>query len=139
MKTPFYYDIPDVATWQSVMAERGNNYENFRITDDLDFANRADIVYDVNVNRLVGSVGEDGEYTTISNINIDFPATGQAFINSVNASVNGLRFENITLTNKKTGGSSMGDFGRLKNVENVDFYNITINAVYQASQVGCID
>jgi hypothetical protein len=40
-ETPFYYDIPDVATWQSVMAERGNNYENFRITDDLDFANRA--------------------------------------------------------------------------------------------------
>ncbi len=137
-ETPFYYDIPDVATWQSVMAERGNNYENFRITDDLDFANRADIVYDVNVNRLVGSVGEDGEYTTISNINIDFPATGQAFINSVNAGVKNLRFENITLTNKKTGGSSMGVIGKcLGNVENVDFYNITINGL-SASQVGCI-
>jgi hypothetical protein len=70
------------------MAERGDTFENFRITGDLDFANRADIVYNVNVNRLVGSVGEEGEYTTISNISIDFPATGQAFINSVNASVN---------------------------------------------------
>jgi hypothetical protein len=84
---PFYIDIPDVATWQTVMAERKDNFENFRITGNLDFGNRADIIYNVNVNRIVGNLGAEGEYSVIRNIKIDFPETGQSFINTVNAGV----------------------------------------------------
>ena len=125
---PFYIDIPDVATWQTVMAERKDNFENFRITGNLDFGNRADIIYNVNVNRIVGNLGAEGEYSVIRNIKIDFPETGQSFINTVNAGVSGLRFENISLTNKKAGGSYVGIIGNcFGNIEKVAFYNVNIN------------
>ena len=135
---PFYLDIPDVATWQSVMSERKNNYENFRITGNLDFGNRPDIVYDVNINRLVGSAGQDGQYTSVKNISIAFAQTGQGFINTANAGLNNLQFENISLTNLKAGGSAVGVIGKcLGDIEKVTFRNITIDGL-SASQVGCI-
>ncbi|MGI6606063.1 MAG: GLUG motif-containing protein [Peptococcia bacterium] len=135
---PFYIDIPDVATWQTVMAERKDNFENFRITGNLDFGNRADIIYNVNVNRIVGNLGAEGEYSVIRNIKIDFPETGQSFINTVNAGVSGLRFENISLTNKKSGGSYVGIIGNcLGNIDKVAFDNVSINGL-SATRVGCI-
>lgn len=137
-ETPFYIDIPDVATWQAVMAERKDNFENFRITGNLDFGNRTDLVYNVNVNRIVGNQGAGGEYTVIKNISLNFPETGQGFINTINADVSNLRFENINLTNTKSGGSNVGVIGKcFGNVENLEFYNVTVNAL-SASQVGCL-
>jgi len=137
-ENPFYIDIPNVDAWQTVMTERRSNFENFRITGNLDFGNRPDIIYDVNVNRIVGSKDADGQYTTIRNISIPFADTSQGFINTVNASVSNLQFENITLTNKKGGGSNVGIIGKcLGNVEQVEFYNVNIDGL-SASRVGCI-
>ncbi|HPZ71766.1 MAG TPA: hypothetical protein PLQ33_06145, partial [Peptococcaceae bacterium] len=135
---PFYLDIPDVATWQAVMAERKDNYENFRITGDLDFGNRPDIIYNVNVNRLVGNIGPGGESTVIRNVTINFPETGQGFINTVNANMSNLRFENINLTNAKSGDSNTGVISKCFGmVESVEFYNVEINGL-STSHVGCI-
>lgn len=135
---PFYFDIPDVATWQAVMAERKDNFENFRITGNLDFGNRPDLIYNINVNRLVGNPGPEGECKVIRNISLNFPETGQGFINTINASVSNLRFENINLTNTKSGGSNVGVISKcFGTVENLEFYNVTVNGL-SANNVGCI-
>ena len=103
---PFYLDIPDVATWQAVMAERKDNYENFRITGDLDFGNRPDALFTTLMSTGWWKYWSRGESTVIRNVTINFPETGQGFINTVNANMSNLRFENINLTNAKSGDSN---------------------------------
>ena len=125
--TQFYKEIYTFEDWQSI---QNGTYQNYRIMQDIDFANKN------NVNCKITAARLEGANENIKLKNIDVPEDN-SLIEAVNLEIKNLKFENIKVkTNKVL--SNFGIFSNLKgNINNVSFKSIEIDAK-SCSNVGVI-
>ena len=124
IKQQFYKEIYSFEDWQSI---EDGTYQNYRLMNDLDFANRKDIKTNVTIGRLEGSADES--IKTIKNIDLKFDTADNSFIKNIMYKMTNIKFENVSIINY----SKSGDYSNLiKNnngiIENLQFESIEINA-----------
>lgn len=119
----FYKDLKTYEDWQQISTEVA---ENYRLTGDIDFQNYENINHNVLFNRLEGI----GDGYTLKNITLNLDESFQGLIGLINNSMKNISFENINITQTKSGTTYyVGVIVNSKgNIENVNFKNITINA-----------
>ena len=120
----FYKEIYSFEDWQSI---EDGTYQNYRLMNDLDFANRKDVKTNVTIGRLEGAA--DGSIKTIKNINLEFDTADNSFIKTVMYKMTNIKFENVNITNT----AKSGDYSNLirnnnGNIEDLQFENVEINA-----------
>ncbi len=124
----FYRDLAKFEDWQAVDE---HTHENYRLTNDIDFAGKTNVKTNVSFGRLEGI---NGEMHTIKNINVTISSDYSGLISSITNNMSNVSFENITLnsTYQKIDDADGISFGLVVinygDVENVKFKNVTINA-----------
>ena len=120
----FYKEIYSYEDWQSI---EDGTYQNYRLMNDLDFANRKDIKTNVTIGRLEGTA--DGSIKTIKNINLKFDTEDNSLIKTVMYKLTNIKFEDVNINND----SKSGNYSNLiKNnngeISNLEFDRVTINS-----------
>jgi hypothetical protein len=131
-----YLDIPTAQDWLEKMAsdKHGQTYENIRITGDLDFtALNASLptAADVRVNRLSGMKMVNGAPArpTVKGIDLTFAQTGMGFVKNVNALLENISFEDITISQTPAGGEYTGIVSKATGtVANLHFEDVYIES-----------
>lgn len=144
--TPLYREISNALQWQQVMAAYGQNYENFRITGNIDFStlsNPASAVKDLRLNRLEADLlnGQVQYFIGASTpLTLTQTVSNTSFITDLTGMVSGLEFKNLSLdyATKNLTGNKCGVIGTLTGTGgHLKFTNIGISA--KAIQfIGCI-
>lgn len=133
-----YKDIPRIEVWNQYInkTELRNygNYENYRITGNIDFSTDA---WDKNakLGRLIGGNLSGGKYKLT---NIKYDGKSENFIFRLNSELSNISIENCTEI-KPNGRDCAGLIGTsAANIFNVDFKNINITNTTQNQFVGII-
>ena len=132
INTPFYKEIYSYEDWQTI--EIGT-YQNYRLMNDIDFANREDIKTEVTIGRLEA----EGEPKKLKNIKIAIDKSETGLIKNVRNSIKNITFENIEITSSTSSTiQNIGIIGTTAGTyENIEFSNIKIQTK-NAERVGCI-
>ena len=124
----FFKELYSYNDWQSI--EEGT-YQNYRLMQDIDFAERNDVKQNVTIGRL------ESEGYAIKNMNVKLNGANEGIIGSITLSLKGVVFENITIEND----SSVSYVGVINNntaeINNITFKNINLLTT-QCSYVGMI-
>lgn len=124
----FYRDLAKFEDWQAVDE---HTHENYRLTQDIDFAGKTNVKTNVSFGRLEGI---NGEMHALKNINVTLPNDYSGLISAVTTNMSNVSFENITLnsTYQSVNDSYGVSFGvvviNFGDIENVNFKNINIDA-----------
>ena len=120
-----FADIYSVETWTYFINEANNygNYENYRITADISFANTG-YTYNAKLGRLKGDTGVGEGIATLSGINLSGPRTN--FIFRLNTEMSNLAFENCSIISSERDGVGLVG-ASAADVYDISFKNITIN------------
>ena len=132
INTPFYKELYTYEDWQTI--EIGT-YQNYRLMNDIDFANREDIKTEVTIGRLEA----EGEPKKLKNIKIAIDKSETGLIKNVRNSIKNITFENIEITSSTSSTiQNIGIIGTTTGTyENIEFSNIKIQTE-NAERVGCI-
>ena len=124
-----YRKINSIEQWSQIATYP--DYENYTVTQDIDFASYSGYATDVKIGRLEGN-GYTLKNITLKNVSL---------IQQVNSAITGLNFENINIT-----ASGTTNIGLIKvsngKISNCTFKNIVINNTYKStgtiSEIGLI-
>ncbi|MCI5620129.1 MAG: hypothetical protein MR355_00970 [Lachnospiraceae bacterium] len=111
-----YMDIPTVEKWNEIQSRP--EYENYRITADLDFSGR-EFSKDLNIGRLIGNGKK-----TLKNVN--FKGQGVNLIACLNGGMENIILQDSSVVNEKTGdcaGFIGVSNGKIKDCE---FRNVSV-------------
>lgn len=132
-----FANIYNVETWTHFINEANNygNYENYRITKDINFANMG-YTYNAKIGRIKGDTGVGEGTATLSGINLSGPRTNLIF--RLNTEMTNLAFENCSITSAERDGVGLVG-ASAADVYNMSFKDITIdNATEKISTTGLI-
>lgn len=117
----------------------GQSYQNIKIDGTVDFSRgslsqQAMAVY---LNIRAGKV-KGTDQAVLTGLSYTASKSSEAVFSDISGSIDGIRFENMTLDDSVNGGSSIGMIGHLQgNGSNLTFTNVTVKGG-TASEVGCI-
>lgn len=124
-----YREINSVTQWSLIPTYP--EYENYRITQDLDFELFSTYATEVNIGRL------DGNGYTFRNINL----TNKNFIGQINSALVDINFENVTINSNVTTNVGLVEVCNGK-VSDCNFKDVTVNHTYKStgtlSEIGLI-
>ena len=137
--TPLYHDIADAQQFKDVMTKYGQNYENFRITGEIDLSQVSDVPLNLKINRLVGA----GSGHTISNLSYQIQSQGQSLFQVLTGTMENLTFKDMTVTSASSstvsGGENVGLISiNQGEIRNTSFENIAITAPSRSQKTGLI-
>ena len=120
-----FAEINSVEAWNQHLTEANNygNYENYCITEDLNFANRR-YTYNVKIGRIKGATGRGDGKATLSGIDLSGPRTN--FIFRLNTEMTNLAFENCNITSSERDGVGLVG-ASAADVTNISFKGINIS------------
>ncbi|MCR5145498.1 MAG: hypothetical protein K6B67_09420 [Lachnospiraceae bacterium] len=130
-----YAEIRDIPTWNQYLgaANGYGNYENYKITRDIDFGTGATYATNVKVGRLVGETSNGP--AKLSNISIT--ANKENLIYRLNSEMRNITFENVEM--KATGRAYFGIVGSsAAKISDMTFKDIVIQDTGSNSYVGII-
>ena len=123
----FYKELYSYEDWQGI--EEGT-YQNYKLMNDIDFSERANIKSNVTMSRL------ESNGSTLKNIEINLKGDYAGLIRDIRTDLRGVNFENIIIN--ANSGNYIGIIAKsTAKTENLNFSNITINAS-TSNTVGCI-
>lgn len=132
-----YADIHNVETWEHYINADNNygNYENYRITKDINFANSG-YTYNAKLGRLKGDTGTGNGTATLSGINLSGPRTN--FIFRLNTEMSNLAFENCSITSTERDGVGLVG-ASAADVHDIAFKNVIVtNKTLKINTAGLI-
>lgn len=137
--TPLYHDIANAQQFKDVMTKYGQNYENFRITGEIDLNQVSDVPLNLKINRLVGA----GSGHTISNLSYQIQSQGQSLFQVLTGTMENLTFKDMTVTSASSstvsGGENVGLISiNQGEIRNTSFENIAITAPSRSQKTGLI-
>ena len=124
----FYNEISSVTGWQNTMRTRGENYENFKITADLDFSElgSTSLITGVRANRVIGVGDITLKNYTMTRANMEEWAT--TLFDHITGSIENIKFDNINWMTAST-KTAIGIISRMSgSMKNVQYLNSEINA-----------
>ena len=132
----FYKNLSSYDDWQNISTTR---YENYILTNDIDFTGKTMIKTDVKFNRLE-TPGENLHFA-LKNINLEYTSgnTAHVLINRINRTLYNVKFENITINDTSSGSYATSviqyNYADTKNLV-IDSLNIDAPYRYYVGLIG---
>ena len=118
----FFKEIYTYEDWQSIQA---NSYENYRIMQDIDFADKTNI----NKNLSIARLETDGEKRALKNIELEFNSPNEGLIKDIKDSLRNISFQNITINKTRKGENYTGIIlNSSANISSIEVKEVTINS-----------
>jgi len=121
-----FKDIHNIQTWNEAFKEENNcgNYENYRVSQDIDFGTQESYFTNAKVGRLVGVVtGNEGQRANLTNIQIK--KNNENLIFRLNSELSNINFTDCSV--ETAGRDNVGLIGTSAGrIYDVNFENISI-------------
>lgn len=124
----FYKQLYSYDDWQSICkGDNENTYQNYMLMNDIDFAGKTDINYNVTMARLETQGTNEASRKTLKNITLEGIPQETGLIRKISVNCNNILFDNIKIYTGNNGGNYVGIIRKIEgDFENVKFTNVKI-------------